>query len=593
VVSTVENLSDRVIETDVLVVGSEGAGSTAVLEAIKQGVSVTVVTKGSSIGRSGATVTGDADLDVDSRSLHERFGLTGADTRDNQEVFFNDMLKGGKYLNNQKLVEIHVEAAPDRLEDLVDWGVKIDGLLHASGHSYPRGAVIPGTKLMPVLRRTVLSTDVNLVCYTMITELLTNRGRVVGAVGINGATGEFLVFKARAVVLCTGGAMRMYPYTTAPEELTGDGTAMAFRAGAELVDMEFPMFLPGVFPWPPAVKGVDIPFLLSTGGFVAGWMLNKHGDRFMRHWDPVNFEWTTRDICSVAMMTEILADRGSPHGGVYVSLKHLPDDVIDHLEDWMPPEFYMHYGGFNMREYLPDLKRESIESVPASHFFNGGIRINEQCATSLPGLFAAGEVTGGVHGANRLSGNAFTEMVVWGHRSGRFAAEYAKQSPDVSIDREQLRELRAKTFAPLERKIGVSQAQIRKRMQQVAWEKAGVLRDGDSLEQALAEFVRIKEEELPQVSVTSKERVFNREWARTLELENMLLIMEMVCRTSIKRTESRGALYRRDYPDTDNINWLRNQIVSNHDGEISVRSEPIVVTRVEPPKKLLKYGKTE
>lgn len=591
--SSVENLSDKVVETDVLVVGSEGAGSTAVLEAIKQGVSVTVVTKGSNIGRSGATVTGDADLDVDSRSLHERFGLTGTDSRDNQEVFFNDMLKGGKYLNNQKLVEIHVEAAPDRLQDLVDWGVKIDGLLHASGHSYPRGVVIPGTKLMPVLRRTVLSTDVNLVCYTMITGLLTNGGRVVGAVGINGATGEFMVFKAKAVILCTGGAMRMYPYTTAPEELTGDGTAMAFHAGAELVDMEFPMFLPGVFPWPPAVKGVDIPFLLSTGGFVAGWMLNKHGDRFMRHWDPVNLEWTTRDICSVAMMTEILADRGSPHGGVYVSLKHLPDDIIDHLEDWMPPEFYMHYGGFNMREYLPDLKRESIESVPASHFFNGGIRVNEKCATSLPGLFAAGEVTGGVHGANRLSGNAFTEMVVWGHRSGRFAAEYAKQSPDVSIDREQLQELRAKTFAPLERKNGVSQAQIRKKMQQVAWEKAGVLRDGDSLEQALAEFVWIKEEQVPQVSVRSKERVFNREWAQALELENMLLIMEMVCRTSIKRTESRGALYRRDYPDTDNINWLKNQVVSNQDGEISVRSEPIVVTRVEPPKKVLKYGKTE
>lgn len=591
--SSVESLSDRVIETDVLVVGSEGAGSTAVLEAITQGVSVTVVTKGSNIGRSGATVTGDADLDVDSRSLHERFGLKGADTRDNQSAFFDDMLKGGKYLNNQKLVEIHVEAAPDRLQDLVDWGVKIDGLLHASGHSYPRGVVIPGTKLMPVLRRTVLSTDVNLVPYTMITELLTNRGRVVGAVGINGATGEFMVFKAKAVILCTGGAMRMYPYTTAPEELTGDGSAMAFRAGAELVDMEFPMFLPGVFPWPPAVRGVDIPFLLSTGGFVAGWMLNKNGDRFMRHWDPINLEWTTRDICSVAMMTEILADRGGPHGGVYVSLKHLPDDVIDHLEDWMPPEFYMHYGGFNMREYLPDLKRESIESVPASHFFNGGIRINEQCATSLPGLFAAGEVTGGVHGANRLSGNAFTEMVVWGHRSGRFAAEYAKQSPDVSIDGEQLREMRGKTFAPLERKHGVSQAQIRKRMQQVAWEKAGVLRDGDGLEKALAEFVRIREEELPQVSVRSKDRVFNREWARTLELENMLLIMEMVCRTSIKRTESRGALYRRDYPDTDNINWLKNQIVSNRDGEISVRSEPIVVTRAEPPKKVLKYGKTE
>ena len=170
--SAMEKITDRVVETDVLIVGSEGAGSPAALEAVKQGVKVTVVTKGSQIGRSGATVTGDADLDVDSRSLHDRFGLKEADPRDSKDIFFEDMLKGGKYLNNQKLVEIHVEEAPDRLQDLLNWGVKIDGLIHASGHSYPRGVVIPGTKLMPPLRRAVMGTDVQLVCYTMITELV-------------------------------------------------------------------------------------------------------------------------------------------------------------------------------------------------------------------------------------------------------------------------------------------------------------------------------------------------------------------------------------------------------------------------------------
>ncbi len=591
--AALEKIADRMVETDVLIVGSEGAGSPAALEAIKHGVKATVVTKGSQIGRSGATVTGDADFDVDSRSLHDRFGLKEADPRDSKEIFFEDMLKGGKYLNNQKLVEVHVDEAPDRLMDLLNWGVKIDGLIHASGHSYPRGVVIPGTKLMPPLRRAVMGTEVQLVCYTMITELLTNKGRVVGAIGVNGATGEMIVFKAKAVVLCTGGAMRMYPYTTAPEELTGDGTAMAYRAGAELVDMEFPMFLPGAFPWPPAVKGVDIPFQLSTAGYVGGWMLNKNGDRFMRHWDPVRFEWTTRDIASVAMMTEILAGRGGPHGGVYVSLKHLPDNLIEHLEEWMPPEFYLFYGGFRMKDYLPDLKREAIESVPASHFFNGGIRINERCETSLPGLFAAGEVTGGVHGANRLSGNAFTEMVLWGHRSGRFAAEYAKGSPEVEVDKGQLEALKEKTLAPLERKGGASQAELRKRLQEVAWEKAGVIRDAGSLEEALAEFVRTKEEELPRVSVRAKERVFNREWMQVLELENMLLTMEMVCRASLNRKESRGALYRRDYPNTDNVNWLKNQIVSQREGKMEIRNEPVVVTRIEPPRKVLKYGRTE
>lgn len=313
----------------------------------------------------------------------------------------------------------------------------------------------------------------------------------------------------------------------------------------------------------------------------------------MRHWDPVRFEWTTRDIASVAMMTEILAGRGGPHGGVYVSLKHLPDNLIEHLEEWMPPEFLFFYGGFRMKDYLPDLKREAVESVPASHFFNGGIRINSQCETSLPGLFAAGEVTGGVHGANRLSGNAFTEMVLWGHRSGRFAAEYAKGSPEVEVDKGQLEALKEKTFAPLGRKGGASQAELRKRLQEVAWEKAGVIRDAGSLEEALAEFVRTKEEELPRVSVRSKERIFNREWMQVLELENMLLTMEMVCRASLNRKESRGALYRRDYPDTDNIHWLKNQIVSQREGKMEIRNEPVVVTRIEPPRKVLKYGRTE
>jgi succinate dehydrogenase/fumarate reductase flavoprotein subunit len=591
--SSLESVVDKVIETDVLVVGSEGAGATAALEAIKRGVKVTVVTKGSNIGKSGATVTGDADLDVDSKSLYERFGLKEADPHDSKDKFFEDMVKGGKYLNNQKLCGIHVDEAPERLQDLLDWGVKIDGLIQASGHSYPRGLIIPGTKLMPRLRKAVLATEVELVTHSIVTDLITNGNQVIGATAINAATGEFIAFKAGAVILCTGGAMRMYPYTTAPEELTGDGGAMAYRAGAELVEMEFPMFLPGSFPWPPAVKGVDVPFILSTEGLVRGHMLNKKGDRFMRLWDPVNMEWTTRDIASVAMMNEILSGRGSKHGGVYVSLKHLPDNLIDYIEEWMPPEFYLFYGGFKMKDYLPDLKKEAIESVPASHFFNGGVRINEECATNLAGLFAAGESTGGVHGANRLSGNAFTEMILWGHRSGRFAAEYAKGTGEISIDLDQLEAKRLEAFAPLERDDGLPQVEVRKKLQQVAWEKVGVIRDKTSLDEALIEFNRMREEDLPRVCVKNKDRIYNREWIQVLELNSMLTILEMVCRTSLNRTESRGALYRRDYPETDNVNWLKNQIVKKTDEGMQIWSEPVVITKLDPPKKMMKYGQTD
>ncbi|KAA3630404.1 MAG: FAD-binding protein [Proteobacteria bacterium] len=591
--SRLQSVVDKLIETDVLIIGSEGAGATAALEAIKYGVKVTVVTKGTNIGKSGATVTGDADLDVDSNSLFYRFGLKDADPADSKDKFFEDMIKGGKFLNNQKLAEIHVDEAPDRLQDLLNWGVKIDSLTQASGHSYPRGTIIPGTKLMPRLRKAVLATDVQLIPNCVVTDLLTSGKHVIGAVGINAATGEFIAFKAGAVIVCTGGAMRMYPYTTAPEELTGDGGAMAYRVGAEMVEMEFPMFLPGSFPWPPALKGVDVPFILSTAGSVGGHLLNKKGDRFLRHWDPERMEWTTRDIASVAIMAEILAGRGSEHGGVYVSLKHLPDNLIDNLETWLPPEYYPYYGGFNMKDYLPDLKKDAIESVPASHFFNGGIRIDGECATSLPGLFASGEATGGVHGANRLSGNAFTEMIVFGHRSGRFAANYAKQVGEMSIDVEEVEKRRQELFAPLERESGLLQVDIRKHMQQLVWEKAGVIRDGNSLQEALKEIIRIRQEDLPQIHTINKDRIYNREWIQSYELGSMLTIMEMVCRTSLKREESRGSLYRRDYPQTDNINWAKNQVVKKSDEEMQIHSEPLVVTKLEPPKKIMKYGRTD
>jgi succinate dehydrogenase/fumarate reductase flavoprotein subunit len=208
-------------------------------------------------------------------------------------------------------------------------------------------------------------------------------------------------------------------------------------------------------------------------------------------------------------------------------------------------------------------------------------------------LFAAGEATGGVHGANRLSGNAFTEMILWGHRSGRFAAEYAKGTGEISIDLDQLEAKRLEVFAPLERDDGLSQVDVRKKLQQVAWEKAGVIRDKTSIEEALTEFARMREEDLSRVCVKNKDRIYNREWIQAYELNSMLTILEMVCRTSLNRTESRGALYRRDYPETDNVNWLKNQIVKKTDEGMQIWSEPVVITKLDPPKKIMKYGQTE
>lgn len=582
----------KVIETDVLIIGSEGTGSTAAIEARKQGVQVLVVTKGSDIGRSGATVTGDADLDVDSRSLHERFRLKGADPNDSKDTFFKDMVKGGKFLNNQKLVEVHVDNAPDRLADLIEWGCKIDTVVSASGHSHNRGVFIPGPYLCPVLRKQVYAHGVTVMGFTMVTDLLVNKGRCTGAIGLNSKTGELIVFRAKSTILATGGCMRIYPITTAPDELTGDGFGMAYRAGAELVDMEFPMFLPGGFIWPEAVKGVDVPFILSTAGIVYAYLLNRYGERFMARWDPKRMEHSTRDILSVAMMTEILEGRGSPHGGVYVSLKHLPDNLIRELDKALPKEFYIRYGGFDMKQFLPDLTKEAIEASPASHFFNGGVRIDFQCGTSIPGLFAGGETTGGVHGGNRLSGNAFTEMVVWGHRAGHYAAKFAKKNGSPEPDEKKINELSQRIMKPMISKKGISPVQLIKKIQKLSWEKLGVIREGSILNAALEEIGQLQKE-YDEINVSSKNRVLNKEWIQALQIENMLLTMEMIARASLFRKESRAALYRKDFPMMDNDNWLKNIIVKNADGKISLNPQPVVITKLQPPKGIHPYGYLE
>jgi succinate dehydrogenase/fumarate reductase flavoprotein subunit len=579
---------ERVAETDVLVVGSGGAGCCAAIEATKHDVSVTLVTKGL-LGRSGATLTGDADFDVDSKSLHDLFGFQGTDPNDNKDKFFEDMVKGGKYLNDQRLVEVHVKEAPERFKDFVDWGIKPRYVLRSSGHSYPRGVVIPGTDYQRILDRETKAAGVEIIEETMITDILTDKGAVAGAIALNIRTGDITVYKAKSVVLATGGLMRIYPITTAPEELTGDGYAMAYRAGAELINMEFPMFLPGCFVWPPALRGIDFPFLVSTERELRGWLLNKYGERFMQRWDPVNMECTTRDIASVAMTIEILEDRGSPHGGVYVSLKHLPDNLIEYAGEWAIWYKGFKYGNFDLKKLLPDLKRYAMEAVPASHFTNGGIKINEKCETNIKGLYAAGEVTGGVHGANRLSGNAFTEFAVFGVRAGRYAAEHAKKASLVTVNEKQVESLKKEILKPLEKKEKLKPIELRERIQKLSLEKLGPVRNNEGLTSAMKDIDDLKQK-TEQMGTACKDRRYNKEWVEAIQVKNMTLMLEIINRAALMRTESRGAHYRRDFPNTDNVNWLKNIIIKQVAGKMHFTSNPIIITKLTPPKEIFPYG---
>ena len=579
-------------KADVVIVGSEGAGATAAIELAKHDLDVLVVTKGIGVGKSGATITGEADLAVDSNTLYHRFGLKeGTDPNDSKEKFMHDMLLGGKYLNHQDLIRAHVDDAPDRVADLFDWGLKPLFVAKMSGHNYPRGLFISAMEMIQIYRRKLKETKTRVMNNIFIHELIYRDGVCSGLFGLNMATGNFLTIEAKAILIATGGGMRLYPITTGPEELTGDGTAMALRAGVELMDMEFPMFLPGTFPWPEAVKGVNTPFKLACAGMVAGHLLNKHGERFMAKWDPARMERSTRDIISIAIWTEIAENRGSPHGGVVVSLKHLPDNLIDYLMEWLPPKYLKKYGGFEMQKFLPDLKRSAVEAIPACHFFNGGIKIDMGCRTNVNGLYAAGEVMAGIHGANRLSGNAFTDMIVWGHRAALAIAEDIKKGSinQGSIDSGQVESYMEEAL------VGFSQAgdekmqSVRDDVQATAWKHAGIVRDNELVSQGLDKLKSLKER-YKKIRLTCNEKKYNKEYIRYLETRNMMENLECILVAAENRHESRGSHYRKDFPKTDNVKWFKNQILKLLDGKIQIQTMEPVVTSDDPPRTIENYG---
>ncbi len=578
-------------EADVVIVGSEGAGSTAALEIARSNLSAIVITKGNGLGRSGATITGEADLAVDSKSLHEKFKFEGCDPDDSKEKFFEDIVLGGKYLNQQDMVEAHVEDAPERLKDLLDWGLKPLFVAKMSGHSYPRGVIVSAPEMIRIYRKKLQETGVKFLSNIMVQEILHRDGQCGGVFGLNMATGRFVVVKAKATLLATGGGMRIYPITTAPEELTGDGTAMAYRAGVELMDMEFPMFLPGCFPWPMAVKGVNTPFKLSSAGMVHGHLLNKHGERFMAKWDPVKMERSTRDILAVGIWTEIIENRGGPHGGVFVSLKHMPDNLVKYILDWLPPKYLKKYGGFDMKKFLPDLSKNAVESVPACHFFNGGIKIDRNCQTNLKGLYAAGEVAAGIHGSNRLSGNAFTDMIVWGHRAAiSIAASIENGLTHTDVNANQLDAYIEVALKGFGRSSGENAQELRDRLMQTAWDKVGIVRNRELLQEA-NDTIKDLGASYRKISLSFQERLYNREWLRYLELRNMIDNMECMVEAAISREESRGAHYRKDFPQTDNKKWALNQIITRKHGQTEIRKEIPKITRIKPPLKVEQYGK--
>jgi len=560
------------IDTDVLVVGSGGAGIRAAVEA-SFSCSVTVMSKGFS-GFDGATVTAQADVAVDSAFCRDRLGLDG-DAGDSADKFAEDMLREGEFLADEVLVATHVEHAGNEVLRLRENGVNVLGLVQNPGHSFPRGVWMSGVEICRSLKKEMLSIPaIRVLDCTALIDILTEGGEAVGAVGFDLLNGESVYVSSKAVVLCCGGAMGLYPFITAPDGLTGDGMAAAFRVGAELVDMEFPMFLPYSVLKPDIISGVTFTHDLAMTLDVRA--LNREGRRYMEQWDPKRLEHATRDINAAAAGYEIFSGRGSKNGGVYLSLTHLPQNIIEYSSEWFPKTIAnWRCGGFDLKKYLPNVTKDAIETIPACHFWNGGIKIDASGATSVPGLFAGGEGTGSLHGANRISGNGIAQALVWGAIAGKSASAWAVRKSRSYVPASQKMEDTAKEKTSFIFGNGLGNPiEINRELKNKSWGKIGLVRTEESLTSFMTDLREI-EEKIGTQGIRERFVKGNRDCLLLIQNRNLINIALMVCVAAQKRKESRGAHFRCDYKETDDRLWLKNTVISLKNDTLSVVTVPV------------------
>lgn len=565
--------------TDVLVIGGGAAAARAAIEADRKGAEVLVVDKGL-IGKSGSTSICIGGLNAPLGHVEEE---------DNPDELFEDTVRGGEYLNNQKLVRILVSEAVDGVIELETFGMMFsrqeDGrklkLGQSGGHRFHRVVYefYPdkiGKAIMRALKSEMLRRNIPVAEEVLVTNLVVNKGRVVGATGLDIKTGNFLVFRAKSTILATGGLGQLYGWgtvsaiTTNPIHNTGDGFSIAYRIGAELMDMEMVQFLPIGFVYPKILRGVGI----GEPGFDRAKLFNVKGERFMKYYEPEKLESTTRDKVTRAVLTEIQKGRGTEHEGVYYDYTENPE---------YPRENPYRYRLF-MDYCKVDPTEQWVEGSPTVHYFMGGIKINEKCETNIAGLYAAGEVTGGIHGANRLGGNSLTDTVVFGARAGLFAAAHALESDLPEIDINQVETERKRVFGLLKREPqdGIRFYTIRRRIQNLMWNNVGVFRDKEGLATAISEFKRMRREDLPRMYMASKTNRYNHELIEALETENMLDVAEIIARAAILRDESRGAHSRTDCPHKNNERWLKNIVIRQVGDKMSLKAVPATITELMP-----------
>jgi succinate dehydrogenase / fumarate reductase flavoprotein subunit len=549
-------------EHDVLIIGAGGAGLRAAIEALAKGASVGVVCK-SLLGKA-HTVMAEGGIAA---------AMANVDTDDGWKPHFRDTMRGGKFLNNWRMAQLHAQEAPDRVRELEQWGALFDrtdsgAILQRAfgGHTYKRLCHVgdrTGLEMIRTLqdRGVQLGFDVYMECT--VTRLLTDGGRVAGAFGYWRENGRFIVFKAKSIVIATGGIGKAWPITSNSWEYSGDGMTLAYEAGAELMDMEFVQFHPTGMVWPPGVQGLLVTEAVRGEG---GILRNKLGERFMEKYDPKRMELSTRDVVARSIYTEVKEGRGTEHGGAYLDISHKP---ADYVKKKLPSMYHQ------FKELADvDITKGPMEVGPTCHYVMGGIRVDAETAQStLPGLFAAGEAAAGLHGSNRLGGNSLSDLLVFGRRAGMAAADHAKRVSHAGVSEAQIAEAEKELLAPFSNPSAESPYAVQRDLQKVMQSLVGIFRTEEDLKKAFAELEELKAR-AAKASVEGS-RLFNPGWHLASELKSMLTVSEAVALSALARTESRGAHSRIDYPNYDPVWEKKHNIIVREGAEMKRRESPV------------------
>jgi len=550
-------------DVDVLVIGAGGAGLRAAIEASAQGAKVGVVCK-SLLGKA-HTVMAEGGVAA---------ALGHVDPSDCWKVHFKDTMLGGKMLNNWRMAQLHAQEAPDRVRELEHWGAVFDRTQDGrilqrnfGGHSSPRLAHVgdrTGLEMIRTLQDHGVHQGLEVYMECTVTRLLTEGGRVVGAFAYWRENGRFITFRAKAVVLATGGIGKAYKITSNSWEYTGDGHALALGVGAELIDMEFFQFHPTGMVWPPGVMGLLVTEAVRGEG---GLLRNSKGERFMERYDPKRMELSTRDMVARAIYTEVKEGRGSPHGGAFLDISHKPAEVV---KKKLPSMYHQFMEFANI-----DITKGPMEVGPTGHYIMGGVRVDaETGAATVPGLFAAGESSGGMHGANRLGGNSLSDLLVFGRRAGAGAASYAQKAPaHAPLDPAQISGAERELLVPFERSSGPDPYSVHRKLQESMQSLVGIYRTEQDLKRGL-EAVQNLRKEAKTIRVEGS-RAFNPGWHLARDLDNMLIVSEAIARCALQRKESRGAHARLDYPNLDPALGRVNSVAVREGDEVRVSQAPL------------------